>query len=77
MSDRDKLVKILVKKIQMLMVIVFKGDEEKAAELIALCYKMMDDKEYIADKVFVFPGKNIEAEELLKEGLEIILNRRI
>jgi len=77
MSVKDALVEDMAMKIQVLMIRVFRKDKEQAAELVALCNKMMDDEEYIADKVFVFPGKNIEAEELLKEGLEIIFNRRI
>lgn len=50
---------------------------EEAVPFMELTSKMLDEPEYIPDKMFIFPGKNPEAEYKLKEVMKVILGRRI
>ena len=55
---------------------VFDG-VEAAIPFMKMVAKMIDEPEYLPDKMFIFPGKNLEAEYKLKEMMKIILGRRI
>ena len=53
------------------------SDAKEAVPFMELVSKMIDEPEFIPDKIFVFPGKHPEAEYKLKEMMKIILGRRI
>ena len=53
------------------------GNAKEAVPFMLLTSKMLDEPEFIPDKMFVFPGKHPEAEYKLKEMMKILLGRRI
>lgn len=70
---------IRTKFVQTLFVLVrrvFKTPQE-AAPLMSRMNKMMEDKDYIPDKMFVFPGHDLVAEEALRDLFGRIFERRI
>ena len=54
---------------------IYKNENDIKLFSIELC-KYMDDENYIADKMWEFPGKNLKAETALREVIQALIGRR-
>lgn len=50
---------------------------DKAEEFLNITSKMMEDEAYLPDKMIEMPGDHPEAENTLREVMDMLLGRRI